>query len=42
MDDDKVSEQGVKLVKANLLHQEDYVRHSPEKLGKAIIRLLVI
>ncbi len=42
LDDDAVEEQGVKLVKANLLHQEDYVRHSPEKLGKAIIRLLVI
>jgi len=42
LDDDAVSEQNVKLVKANLLHQEDYVRHSPEKLGRAIIRLLVI
>ncbi len=42
-----VDEEGVKaldieLVKVNLLHQEDYVRHSPEKLGKAVIRLLVM
>ncbi len=42
LDDDAVEEQGVKLIKSNLLHQEDFVRHSPEKLGKAIIRLLVI
>jgi uncharacterized cofD-like protein len=42
LDEDVVEKTGVKLVKANLLHQEDYVRHSPEKLGKTIIRLLVI
>lgn len=41
VDEEAVKEQGIQLVKANLLHQEDYVRHSPEKLGKAIIRLLV-
>jgi len=41
VDEEAVKEQGVQLVKVNLLHQEDYVRHSPEKLGKAIIRLLV-
>ena len=32
----------IELVKANLLHDDDYVRHNPEKLGKTIIRLLVI
>jgi uncharacterized cofD-like protein len=42
VDEAAVEELGVQLVKANLLHQEDYVRHSPEKLGKTIIRLLVI
>ncbi len=42
MDEAAVDELGVKMVKKNLLHREDYVRHSPEKLGKAIIRLLVI
>jgi uncharacterized cofD-like protein len=41
LDDAKVKEQGVQLVKANLLHREDYVRHSPLKIGKTIIRLLV-
>jgi uncharacterized cofD-like protein len=41
VDEEAVKEQGIQLVKANLLHQEDYVRHSPEKLGKTIIRLLV-
>jgi len=42
VDEEAVEEEGVQLVKANLLHREDYVRHSPEKLGKTIIRLLVI
>ncbi len=42
MDDEGIEKTGVQLVKANLLNQEDYVRHSPEKLGKTIIRLLVI
>jgi hypothetical protein len=37
-----VEELGVKLVKANLLHKEDFVRHSPFKLGRAIVRRLVI
>jgi len=32
----------VKLIKNNLLNYENYVRHSSEKLGKAIIRRLVI
>jgi uncharacterized cofD-like protein len=31
----------IQLKKENLLYREDYVRHSPEKLGKSIIRLLV-
>ncbi len=41
VDEAAVKEEGVQLVKVNLLHQEDYVRHSPEKLGKTVIRLLV-
>jgi len=41
VDDEAVKETGVRLLKANLLHREDFVRHSPEKLGRAIIRLLV-
>jgi uncharacterized cofD-like protein len=41
VDEEAIKAQGVQLVKANLIHQEDFVRHSPEKLGKAIIRLLV-
>lgn len=42
VDEEAVKEQGVELVRANLLHQEDFVRHSPQKLGRAIMRLLVI
>jgi uncharacterized cofD-like protein len=42
VDEDNVEELGVQLRAANLLHHEDFVRHSPEKLGKAIIRRLVI
>ena len=42
VDEEKVEELGVKLVMANLLHKEDFVRHSPFKLGRAIIRRLVI
>lgn len=42
VDEKAIEELGVQLVKSNLLHQEDFVRHSPEKLGKAIVRLLVI
>ena len=42
VDEEAVKALDVELVKVNLLHQEDYVRHSPEKLGKAIIRLLVM
>jgi uncharacterized cofD-like protein len=41
VDQEALEETGVELIKANLLHQEDYVRHSPEKLGKAVIRRLV-
>ncbi len=41
MDEAEVRALGVKLKTANLLHREDLVRHSPEKLGKTIIRLLV-
>jgi uncharacterized cofD-like protein len=42
VDEDAMEKTGVQLVKANLLHHEDFVRHNPEKLGRAIIRLLVI
>lgn len=42
VDEKAVEELGVKLVKANLLHKEDFVRHSPFKLGRAIVRRLVI
>jgi uncharacterized cofD-like protein len=42
VDEEAVKALDVELIKVNLLHQEDYVRHSPEKLGKAIIRLLVM
>jgi len=42
VDEGAVEETGVQLIKANLLHREDFVRHSPEKLGKAILRRLVI
>lgn len=33
---------GPALVRAPLLHKTDFVRHDPEKLGKAIMKLLVI
>jgi uncharacterized cofD-like protein len=42
LDESAVDALGVKLVKSNLLNYENYVRHSSEKLGKAIIRRLVI
>lgn len=42
LDEAAVDALGVKLVKSNLLNHENYVRHSSEKLGKAIIRRLVI
>jgi uncharacterized cofD-like protein len=42
VDQDEVEALGPRLVKANLLHHEDFVRHQPDKLGKAIMKLLVI
>jgi uncharacterized cofD-like protein len=42
LDEAAVEALGVKLIKNNLLNYENYVRHSSEKLGKAIIRRLVI
>jgi uncharacterized cofD-like protein len=42
VDEAAVKDLGARIVRANLLHHEDFVRHSPEKLGKTIIRLLVI
>ena len=42
VDEKAVEELGVKLATSNLLHKEDFVRHSPFKLGRAIIRRLVI
>jgi uncharacterized cofD-like protein len=42
LDEAEVNALGVKLIKSNLLNHENYVRHSSEKLGKAIIRRLVI
>jgi uncharacterized cofD-like protein len=42
VDDAEVKKMGVRVVRANLLHQQDYVRHDREKLGRAIIRLLVM
>lgn len=42
VDQDEVTALGPHLVKANLLHHEDFVRHQPDKLGKAIMKLLVI
>jgi uncharacterized cofD-like protein len=42
VDEKEIKKLGPKVVRANLLNHEDFVRHNPEKLGKAIIRLLVI
>ncbi len=42
VDEEAVKVLDVELVQVNLLNQEDYVRHSPEKLGKAIVRRLVM
>ncbi len=42
VDEEAVKALDVELIQVNLLHQEDYVRHSPEKLGKAIVRRLVM
>jgi uncharacterized cofD-like protein len=41
VDEEKIKALDVQLARANLLYREDYVRHSPEKLGRAVIRLLV-
>ncbi len=41
-DDQGVKVLGPTLIKSNLLHNEDFVRHDPDKLGKAIMKLLVI
>lgn len=41
-DDAQVEALGPTLIKANLLHSEDFVRHDPEKLGRALMRRLVI
>jgi uncharacterized cofD-like protein len=40
VDQEEVEALGPRLVKANLLHQEDFVRHHPEKLGKTLMKLL--
>jgi uncharacterized cofD-like protein len=42
VDDAEVKKLGPKLIRANLLHQQDFVRHDREKLGRAIIRLVVM
>lgn len=42
VDASRVRKLGCELVSANLLHREDFVRHHPKKLGKALMRLLVI
>ncbi|HVZ80808.1 MAG TPA: gluconeogenesis factor YvcK family protein [bacterium] len=42
VDEEALHALGVQLRRANLLDQNDYVRHNPEKLGRAIIRLLVM
>ncbi|MGH7738542.1 MAG: gluconeogenesis factor YvcK family protein, partial [bacterium] len=42
VDEAEIKKLGAKLVRANLLHQKDFVRHDQEKLGRAIIRLLVM
>ena len=42
VDEKGMEDLGVKLITTNLLHKEDFVRHSPFKLGRAIIRRLVI
>ena len=41
VDEAAVKELGVELRRSNLLHRKDFVRHSPQKLGRSIIRLLV-
>ncbi|HVM32653.1 MAG TPA: 2-phospho-L-lactate transferase CofD family protein, partial [bacterium] len=42
VDDAEIKKLGPKLVRANLLHQRDFVRHDRDKLGRAILRLLVV
>jgi uncharacterized cofD-like protein len=42
VDQEEVEALGPRLIKANLLHREDFVRHHPDKLGKTIMKLLVI
>jgi uncharacterized cofD-like protein len=42
VDKEEVEALGPRLVSANLLHREDFVRHHPDKLGKTLMKLLVI
>ncbi len=42
VDEEAMAALGPQLVKANLLHREDFVRHEPFKLGRALMKLLVI
>jgi uncharacterized cofD-like protein len=41
IDQKEVESLGPKLVRANLLNRENFVRHSPEKLSKAIVKMLI-
>lgn len=42
VDAEEVEAMGPRLVRANLLHRDDFVRHHPDKLGKALMKRLVI
>jgi len=42
VDEREVEALGPKLLKANLLHREDFVRHEPDKLGRMLMRHLVM
>ena len=39
VDEEKLEKLGVKIVKANLVSTRDYLRHEPDKLARAIMRI---
>ncbi len=41
VDEEKLERLGVKIVKANLMSIKDYLRHEPDKLARAIMRIFM-
>ena len=41
VDEEKIEKMGLKVVKANLMSTKDYLRHEPDKLTRAIMRIFM-